>query len=436
MVEQGINSSGAFRQRRVMEVIEANQVQMRFEREGGQASVVTSPDLEANSFYLGDTGSAPWIARRIWRDLVTDGTALLNVYPEDRGDQISLTGRTTLPVPVDGVQLDLPVIIAETDKGDVLWILEDPANPYVLSYNDRKGYIRKVTAIQTPGATSVALPTIEPMPTGFDIGRLAFAIGGKDDSRWQIYTMIPVPNMLPQLLEGSGTAEDYNPVWSPDGTKIAFISQTDDNRDIWLMDAEGTNARLWTGGAGQQRYPSWSPDGTELAFTAFAKGAFHIFVKDRSGDAQRDLGEGGNPQWGADGNILFSYTGSGGLLDIWRVTADGGTRTNLTKTAKVTEEWAVLSPDGTRIVYVANPGTDLATREIWVMDVDGGNRRQLTAGEAPSTNPVWSPDGSQIAFVSRQTSPDWQIWVMNSDGSGTQQLTFDAGKKFYLSWTR
>ena len=68
------------------------------------------------------------------------------------------------------------------------------------------------------------------------------------------------------------------------------------------------------------------------------------------------------------------------------------------------------------------------------MSSNGGGRAQLTAGDGPHTNAVWSPDGAWIAYVAKENSADWQVWAMRADGSEPRVLTFGPERKFYLSW--
>ena len=69
-----------------------------------------------------------------------------------------------------------------------------------------------------------------------------------------------------------------------------------------------------------------------------------------------------------------------------------------------------------------------------MIGADGGGRTQLTQGPGPHTNPVWSPDGAWIAYLSKAAGGDWQVWAMRADGSAPQQLTFGPQQKFYLAW--
>ncbi len=223
-------------------------------------------------------------------------------------------------------------------------------------------------------------------------GKIAFVSG--TPGGYDIYTMTSDGSGPTQLTSAPG--DDVDPVWSPDGTKIAFASDRDGDLSICVMDGDGSNVNRVTT-APVAFSPTWSPDGTRLAF------------------------EGLRPFQNANN------------ADIWIVNADGSGLTNVTQSDDSWEEYPAWSPDGSRIVFDADDGADT---EIFVMNVDGSNRLQLTNNFDPFRPPgdylpAWSPDGSKIAFVSERDiaidpftsaiSPE--LYTMNADGSGQTRIT-------------
>jgi hypothetical protein len=222
-------------------------------------------------------------------------------------------------------------------------------------------------------------------------------------------------------------AEDSHPAWSPDGTKIAFVSGRDGNPEIYVMDANGQNVRRLTRRTATfDAFPTWSWDGTRIAFQTVPGMA--VYVMDADGRNQRRLTSGITPAWSpVDDRIAFSRDG-----DIWTINADGSDEMNVTNNGfrNAAPSW---SPDGTMIAYqsrrntVDDPAKDPEPRsEIFVIGADGfGGETQLTFREAWEFDgfPAWSPVGEKIAFFSwREDERDLGIYIMNVDGSGREIL--------------
>jgi serine/threonine protein kinase len=111
---------------------------------------------------------------------------------------------------------------------------------------------------------------------------------------------------------------------------------------------------------------------------------------------------------------------------IYVMDTDGSNVTQLTFD-EIDKSWPMWSPDGTKILYVADGGPGpFGTRyglDIWVMDADGSNQTNLTLERGADTDPVWSPDGSKIVFVSGRFGGTRQLMVMNADGSDQQRIS-------------
>jgi TolB protein len=199
-------------------------------------------------------------------------------------------------------------------------------------------------------------------------------------------------------------AEDFDPSWSPDGSKIAFRSHRDGNVEVYVMDADGTDQTNLTRSPTSDYSPDWSPDGTRIAFAS-----------DRDGDPN----------------------------EIYVMDADGSNQTRITRNPGI-DEYPTWSPDGTRIAFSCTFGRVLPEGvgdfEICVVDADGTGLRQLTDAPGLSELPAWSPDGRTIAFQSdRDGWPslpayvppayepgrhgEWEVYVMSADGSGQTNLT-------------
>ena len=133
--------------------------------------------------------------------------------------------------------------------------------------------------------------------------------------------------------------------------------------------------------------------------------------------------------------IIFSRpSGANGYNDIWIMNADGTNMLNLTNTRDNIEAYPSFSPDGKKIVYTfASP----AGVEIYTSNTDGSERKPV-ATQGYDLLPVWSPDGTRIAFTSlrgAQVRDGYQIWVMNADGSNLKAVTSNAYVNEYPVWS-
>jgi Tol biopolymer transport system component len=233
-------------------------------------------------------------------------------------------------------------------------------------------------------------------------------------------------------------AEGNSPVWSPDGSLVAFVS--DDG--IELMSPDATGRRLLVsptalapepaeGGSIGLGAPAWSPDGGKIAFelgsyvpdpfdpsdpwrqTGTSLSSIWIINSDGS-DPKRlttDSAYEQGPYWSLDGqSITFSSNRNDGKYAMWTSRVDGNGQPELA-------EGGVLSPDGTRVAYLTED------EDLWLKDADGGNAVEVAGGSAWYQNWAWSPDGTMLAFDSTIVGPVGNIWIVNANGTGKTKLT-------------
>jgi Tol biopolymer transport system component len=266
-------------------------------------------------------------------------------------------------------------------------------------------------------------------------GRIVFTANLKGRS-WELYTMRPDGSDRRKLTKtGSQDTSSYSPDYSPDGTMIAFHAPSDSgDYAIWTVNADGSGLRQVTHDPGHtELWPNWSPDGSKLLFSRTDRyGYVQIVVinADGSGDMKiltTGRNDGFMPMWTPDGaQIVFGSARKGQTSAVWIMNADGSNPRQLTATAMMASPWDI-SPDGTRIVITDNQNTAFLPTSIYLIDLDGSNLTPLTHQEYHhDVGPHFSPDGSQIAFVSDRNFGGnccYEAFVMNADGSNVHVIT-------------
>jgi TolB protein len=203
-------------------------------------------------------------------------------------------------------------------------------------------------------------------------------------------------------------------------SRIAFVSERDGNQEIYLMQPNGDNQRNLSNNPADDWQPVWSYDGTRIAFTTVRTGNEEIFIMNADGSNPRNLtnfsGPDNSPSWSPNGEqIVFASERDG--WDIYRINSDGSGLQRLT-TDRVIKTDPNYSPDGTQIAYWARVD---GNNEIFVINADGSNPRRLTNNNVDDGWPRWTSDGL-ILFDSYRDG-NWEIYVMNPDGSNPINLT-------------
>ncbi len=234
-------------------------------------------------------------------------------------------------------------------------------------------------------------------------------------------------------------AIDSYPAWSPDGSTIAFYHHGvvydatldmevhhPDSVGLWFISPDGSNKRMFLRGAD---LPAWGPRGEWLAFKYG-----QIYKIKANGDSLTQLTYDGNnyfPAWSSDGGwIAYDSDVDDTKYDIWVMSVDGENKKNISQESDSADQggWRRpgWSPDGNWIIHERYISGGLMGTEIIVMDNSGTNARWLAHGSSPK----FSLGGLKIAFHSSMES--YGVWVMDSDGSNLKHLT---GNGMDPSWS-
>ena len=177
-------------------------------------------------------------------------------------------------------------------------------------------------------------------------------------------------------------ADDVSGAWSPTGKQILFASDRDrflGSWDLYLMDADGENVRPVFEKSAARMDPTWSPDGKHIAYTRTVRDVWYVYMATSDGKNEERVAIGGSPAW---------------------------------------------SPDGTEIAFVAIAGPERLS--IHILNVRTRKQKHFFPPDDISTarKPDWFPDGTKLAFMWHQKRPqdDGEIYTLNRDGTGLQEL--------------
>lgn len=228
--------------------------------------------------------------------------------------------------------------------------------------------------------------------------------------------------------------------------------------DIYTVNPDGSSPIRITDDQGHANNPdgptydfdqAWSPDGSKLAFTSNRDGdSFEIFTMNADGsNVQRltnDLIDESQPAWSPDGTKIAFTRGSGCAIVVkpqlkpaaddpclpyvYVMNSDGSNQVELSTIGG--DSGPLWSPDGSKIAFTNYLPNLPDSNEIYVMNADGSNRVRLTTNVAVDYVSSWSPDGSKLAFASNRDTPPkgayrFQLYTMNADGSNQTRLTND-----------
>jgi Tol biopolymer transport system component len=304
-----------------------------------------------------------------------------------------------------------------------------------------------------PAATATPAAT----PAAALNGRIAFAVRAGDTSN--IYSMLPDGSDMHKLTTDAGNHLCAS--WSADASQIAYCGDGGGAFEIWTIEADGTEPTQVTHLDGQAFFPDASHDGTRFAFGGVQGDdpQTQVYTVDAatgedlialtSCEGQESGCSNDYPSWSPDDSqIVYIHTDdyvndAAVNAQVWVMNADGSDQHQLTTDDPIKDQVPNWSPDGTRITYASGEGV---AEGIWVMKSDGSDPHQLSGclptdelpcAEGEDFGPVWSPDGTQIAFLRSFQglgTDDRPVYVMNADGSDQHRVTEEVILAAVPSW--
>jgi Tol biopolymer transport system component/predicted Ser/Thr protein kinase len=216
----------------------------------------------------------------------------------------------------------------------------------------------------------------------------------------------PPGERTPQKLIAS-SGNDRQPVYSPDGRRIALSSDRAGEMNIWTCESDGSKPVQVTEFGAHTGSPSWSPDGRRIAFDSQERGNWNIYTVDAAGGVPRQLtqepSDENAPSWSRDGRWIYFGSSRSGRSEVWKMPAEGGAATQVTRGggAAGRESW-----DG-RFVYYPKA---FGATAIWRVPADGGGETEVFAGPVLAWN--WTLGRSGIYFPRVEPRAHGQRWVL------------------------
>jgi TolB protein len=218
---------------------------------------------------------------------------------------------------------------------------------------------------------------------------------------------------------------------SPENKKIVFDLNLvfNCNREIYLIDIDGNNEKRLTFDNSHNIYPIWSPDGKKIAFESESYGFNEEYsvMNNNGNNKKKIIKQGTCLTWSRDSKRLLFKPYKDGNDQIFSINPDGSDLRQLTNNEFFIESFS-LSPDNKKIAFLSNRLLDAFIKNrIYVINYDGSDERRLTDNNFDIKGFLrWSPDGNKIAFINQEKTSDteeYELHVINSDGSGEKKLT-------------
>lgn len=232
-------------------------------------------------------------------------------------------------------------------------------------------------------------------------------------------------------------ADDVSPVWSPTGEQILFVSNRDGVKDLFLMDANGSNVRKVFDKSAIRRRPTWSPDGKQIVYNYGQPGSGLIYIGSIDGEKEEKVVIGHNPAWSPDGKEIAFVEGEKGKPK-WISLLNVETYQSQFFFPIKAPSWVgepAWSPRGNKLAFtwynrVEFRVEDVELTTIYIVNRNGRATRQVLEEGWFAASPAWSPRGDELLFNAK----DLQMFKIALHGGEPVQLTAPNTLNYKADW--
>jgi Tol biopolymer transport system component/DNA-binding winged helix-turn-helix (wHTH) protein len=286
--------------------------------------------------------------------------------------------------------------------------------------------------VTSPGPASLRQVAISPRRAT----SIAYAALSSLSNVWSLPIDIrsAAPTGDPVPLTRAAGCRNSGPVFSPDGSHIAFVScRAGARTDVWVMNADGRNARPLTDDPALNGNESWFPDGERIAFLSARDGSkalWSVTLSDRSEKRLLPIDvEASSARLSPDGRFLALTSGAAGVLTVWVTPLEGGAPRQLTFDREGAG-YASWSPDGRFLAVELLRGPDM---HIAIVPAAGGEPFIVTRERGLSWPHDWSPDGERIAFAGQRDGV-WNVYWISRHGGPEHRLTNYSSRNSFVRY--
>jgi PKD repeat protein len=301
------------------------------------------------------------------------------------------------------------------------------------TFNPPGDWVVMLTVTGTDGvSTSSSQTTVSVSPVGPppDSSRIVFET--ERDGNSEIYVMNADGSNAQNFT--NNPARDTDPAWSPNGGQIAFVSDRDGfgYTQVYTMNADGSGVTRISDTAARDSAPAWSPNGNQIAFVSERDGLPQIYVMNSDGSAVTGVSDGNGddyaPAWSPNGQIVFTSERDG-FPQIYVMNSDGSGVTRVSDGNG--DDYAPAWSSSGRIAFVSERD---GFPQIYVMNGDGSGVTRVSDGNGSDRAPAWSPNDGRIAFSSDRDG-NTEVYVMDVDGTNVFRLSNNGSIDDMPHWT-